>query len=188
MKGNLTTCLSNRLSPSSATALSTLTLQQLKSASTIVTSVSRTTTTEHGVLASPVRFEFFSPTARRVYVAGSFNDWNPSATPLAPLSGGKWLRHLWLPPGQYEYLFLADGVWFFDPHAPDYVPNVYGTLNAEVEVAASGSLANGNRIRTSPAVTRPKPRRAHDSGAEAGVRFVTAMAAKPVVRERSQSQ
>lgn len=85
----------------------------------------------------PVRFEFHHPTARSVSLAASFNNWNPSATPLVDLGGGRWLRLVWLPRGRYEYLFVADGRWFFDPHALDYSPNVYGTMNAAVEVRES---------------------------------------------------
>ena len=84
--------------------------------------------------SAPVRFEYHHPTASRVFVAGSFNGWNPSVTALANLGSGHWLRLLWLPPGEHEYLFVVDGVWCFDPHAADYVPNVYGTMNAVVEV------------------------------------------------------
>lgn len=90
--------------------------------------------TARSALSAPVRFEFHHPTARRIFVVGSFNDWNPSATPLANLGDGRWLRLLWLPPGQHEYLFVADGVWCFDPGAADYAPNVYATMNAVVEV------------------------------------------------------
>lgn len=150
MKRNLTTCPGQRLSRSSATVHPSLTFRQLKPARATVTSASRMATTDHRVLASPIRFEFFRRTARRVCVAGSFNDWNPSATPLVSLGGGKWLRLLWLPPGQYEYLFVADGVWFFDPHAPDYVPNVYGTMNSVIEVFAPARHANGNLPRNLP--------------------------------------
>lgn len=89
-----------------------------------------------------VRFEFDHPTAQRVCVAGSFNGWSPSATPLAPVRGGRWAAQLRLPPGQYEYLYVADGAWFFDPRAADYVPNVYGTLNAVIEVLPSSRGGN----------------------------------------------
>ena len=97
--------------------------------------------------SGPVHFEFHHRTARRVFVAGSFNGWNPSATPLANLGGGRWLRLLWLPPGQHEYLFVVDGVWCFDPHAADYVPNVYGTMNATVEVFPPSELLEDGRHR-----------------------------------------
>lgn len=83
-----------------------------------------------------VRFEISYPNAKHVCVAGSFNDWNPTATPLAPSGRGKWLRELWLPPGTHEYLFVVDETWLFDPNAIDYVPNIFGGMNAVVAVAA----------------------------------------------------
>ncbi len=151
MKRNSTASSSHRLSRSPETPHSPLTVGRLKPARATGTCASRTATMEHSVLASPIRFEFFHPAARRVCVAGSFNHWNPSATPLVPLGHGRWLRQLWLPPGRYEYLFVADGVWCFDPLAPDYVPNVYGTMNAVIEVCAAANRANGSRPRNLPA-------------------------------------
>jgi 1,4-alpha-glucan branching enzyme len=68
--------------------------------------------------------EFFLPTVKRVHVAGSFNGWSATATPLAPSGNGRWLRDLWLAVGCHEYLFVVDGEWLYDPRATDYVPNV----------------------------------------------------------------
>ena len=87
--------------------------------------------------ATPVRFEIFCPNATQVSVAGSFNGWKPAATPLAPSGRSRWLRELWLPPSTYEYLFVIDGVWTFDPNAADYVPNIFGGMNAVIDAAAS---------------------------------------------------
>ena len=98
----------------------------------------RETTLEPERQTVPVRFAFYHTTARNVCVAGSFNNWAPTATPLVQLRGGHWLRLLWLPQGAHEYLFVADGVWFLDPHAGDYVPNVYGTLNSVVVIDSRG--------------------------------------------------
>lgn len=83
-----------------------------------------------------IRFEILYPNAKRVCVAGSFNGWNPAATPLAPSGRGKWLRELWLPPGTHEYLFVVDDTWLFDPNATDYVPNIFGGVNAVIQVTA----------------------------------------------------
>lgn len=94
----------------------------------------QTRTANRPKTSSAVRFELFHRVAKRVCVAGSFNNWNPSATPLAPAGNGRWLRELWLPPGEYEYLFLVDGEWLFDPRAADYVPNVFGGMNAVIHV------------------------------------------------------
>ncbi len=102
--------------------------------------------TTDGVLNyRPVRFAFHHSTAKRVFLAGSFNDWNPSVTPLVSLGHGQWLRLLWLPAGPHEYLFVADNIWLLDPEADDYVPNVYGTMNAVANVAATAGMPHDKR-------------------------------------------
>jgi 1,4-alpha-glucan branching enzyme len=83
--------------------------------------------------AARVHFELFHPTAKRVFIAGSFNGWNPSATAMASAGHGKWLRELWLLPGEHEYLLVVDGEWVFDPRSADYAPNVFGGMNAVVQ-------------------------------------------------------
>lgn len=50
-----------------------------------------------------------------VTVAGPFNGWSPTATPLTgPGPGGNWEVSLDLPPGEHPYKFVVDGVWDFD--------------------------------------------------------------------------
>ena len=84
--------------------------------------------------AYAVSFEYFNPTAREVLVAGSFNDWQPRATPMTKQRGGKWSTELLLKPGQYEYRFVVDGQWQDDPMAARFVANSFGELNCVVEV------------------------------------------------------
>jgi 1,4-alpha-glucan branching enzyme len=57
------------------------------------------------------------PDARQICIAGSFNDWHPSVTPMIRLSDGMWAKELVLPPGSYEYRFVVDGEWVDDPAA-----------------------------------------------------------------------
>jgi 1,4-alpha-glucan branching enzyme len=83
-----------------------------------------------------VRLELYAPGAQRVFVAGSFNQWEPSATALYAAEPGHWARELALAPGQYEYLFLADGQWQPDPKARDYAPNPFGGLNCVLDIRA----------------------------------------------------
>ena len=83
-----------------------------------------------------IRFEFFHPTAKHVCVAGDFNGWNPTATPLRSLGDGQWSRELRLPLRRHEYLLLVDGEWKFDPKVAEYVPNIFGGMNAVVDVRA----------------------------------------------------
>ncbi|MBP7654779.1 glycogen-binding domain-containing protein, partial [Candidatus Dependentiae bacterium] len=56
-------------------------------------------------------FEIEAPSAGKVSVAGSFNDWNMNANFLQKDADGKWKTRLNLKPGTYEYKFLQDGDW-----------------------------------------------------------------------------
>lgn len=85
----------------------------------------------------PVRLELTCPDAREVFVAGSFNDWKPAATPLKSAGDGRWAVELSLPPGRYEYRFIADGEWVDDPDAKEVVPNPHGGANALLVVPAA---------------------------------------------------
>ena len=86
-----------------------------------------------------IHFEFASPTAESVAIAGTFNDWRPSATPMIALGQGRWIKDLTLPPGTYEYRFVVDGGnWTPDPLAPETAPTPFGGLNSVLRVAASG--------------------------------------------------
>jgi hypothetical protein len=84
--------------------------------------------------AHSVSFEYFNPDAREVLVAGTFNAWQPKALPMSRQRGGKWTAHILLPPGQYEYRFVVDGLWQDDPMAARFVSNAFGGLNCVVEV------------------------------------------------------
>ncbi|UCF05547.1 MAG: isoamylase early set domain-containing protein [bacterium] len=56
----------------------------------------------------PVVLKFRRPQASVVSVIGSFNNWDPTATPMKQTAGGIWQATLILPPGQYSYKFLID--------------------------------------------------------------------------------
>lgn len=84
--------------------------------------------------AQGVCFEYYNPAAKAVSVAGSFNDWQPDATPMSKERGGKWTTEILLPPGDYEYRFVVDGQWLDDPMASRFVANPFGGLNCLLEV------------------------------------------------------
>lgn len=90
----------------------------------------KTSPTSRARRLQPVRLELTRPQAREVFVAGSFNDWQPAATPLKSSGDGRWAVELSLPPGRYEYRFIADGEWVDDPGAKEVVPNPHGGANA----------------------------------------------------------
>lgn len=84
----------------------------------------------------PVRFEFESPTANSVCLAGTFNDWNSSGTEMIRDGTGRWVKEMALPPGAYEYRFVVDGEWADDPQAVETAPNPFGRLNSVLRVCA----------------------------------------------------
>lgn len=90
--------------------------------------------------AKLVEFSCQAPDAKSVYLAGSFNDWNPEETVMEE-GGGIRKTELQLAPGRYEYKFVVDGRWCCDPARDDHdssvaecVQNPFGTLNRIIEV------------------------------------------------------
>lgn len=87
-----------------------------------------------------VRFVLYAPGARRVAVAGTFNQWDRGAALLAPAgTSGVWTTTLALPVGQHQYAFVVDGArWVVDPSAPA-VDDGFGRRNSVVAVTAEGA-------------------------------------------------
>ena len=83
-----------------------------------------------GTQSQRVHFEFNYPAAESVFIAGTFNDWHPNATPMIALDQGRWAKDLTLPPGEYEYCLVVDGQWKPDPQAAETVPNPFGGMNS----------------------------------------------------------
>jgi 1,4-alpha-glucan branching enzyme len=82
----------------------------------------------------PVHFTFLDPEATLVFLAGTFNDWHPSATPMIATGDGRWVKTLELEPGMHEYLFVVDGRWMADPGSAVTVSNPFGGINCCVNV------------------------------------------------------
>ena len=87
-------------------------------------------------------FELTHPSAQSVSVAGSFNDWQPAATPMIALGDGHWRTEINLPLGRYEYRLVVDGEWVDDPAAKETVGNPFGGLNAVLEVRPPDTTSN----------------------------------------------
>ena len=77
-----------------------------------------------------VRIEFHDEKAQSVSIAGTFNDWQPTATSMIAMGDGRWVKELALPPGRYEYRLVVDGEWISDPSASEQVSNSYGGQNS----------------------------------------------------------
>jgi 1,4-alpha-glucan branching enzyme len=73
--------------------------------------------------------------ATAVSVVGDFNDWDPSAAPMARRKDGFWAKTVRLEPGSYRYRFVADGEhWLNDPDADGYEDSGHGSENCVVVV------------------------------------------------------
>ncbi|MEN3043751.1 MAG: hypothetical protein ABDH37_00840 [Candidatus Hydrothermales bacterium] len=82
--------------------------------------------TEHGV-----RFRFFDIQAKKVCVAGTFNNWDKNANVMEKKEGGFFEIIIPLPPGRYEYKFVIDDhKWKEDPHNPAKVDDGFGGFNS----------------------------------------------------------
>ena len=99
-------------------------------------------TADKNIKTKPVEFSCHAPEAQAVFVAGTFNDWRPAATPLRRQADGHWRTTLPLPPGHHEFKCIVDGQWGCEPSCeheyrgcPTCVPNAFGTMNRVLEVS-----------------------------------------------------
>jgi AMP-activated protein kinase-like protein len=90
-----------------------------------------------GRMSPKVRHEFFlhAPDAGSVYLAGSFNGWDPARTLLRKDKHGRWKIEMVLPPGKYQYRFVVDGVWTNDPRSRELATNEFGGSNSVLTIA-----------------------------------------------------
>jgi 1,4-alpha-glucan branching enzyme len=84
--------------------------------------------------AKSMEFKLYAPQARRVSIAGSFNNWNTRTLSAKRDSQGNWAVKTSLKPGRYEYKFFVDGSWLNDPRCSSCVANAFGSQNCVVEV------------------------------------------------------
>ncbi|MBN1178642.1 MAG: glycogen-binding domain-containing protein [Anaerolineae bacterium] len=82
-----------------------------------------------------VRFELEAEAGSAVAVAGTFNDWDPTKTPMKENpDSGKFATAVKLASGRHEYKFVVNGEWRVDPNCPEWTPNDCGSLNSVVTV------------------------------------------------------
>ncbi len=82
----------------------------------------------------PMTFQLNAPHAKRVILAGSFNNWNTKSISAKKDGKGNWSVKVNLKPGKYEYKFFVDGNWVNDPRCGACVPNAFGSQNCTLEV------------------------------------------------------
>jgi chromosome partitioning protein len=82
-----------------------------------------------------VVFVTLYPRAHSVQIAGDFNNWQPSKTPLQKVGkSGVWQTKIKLPAGKYRYRLVVDGQWQQDPYNETTESNPFGGFNSVVEV------------------------------------------------------
>jgi 1,4-alpha-glucan branching enzyme len=84
-----------------------------------------------------VTFKYMNPAASDVRLAGTFNNWDTTATPMRKRSEGQWETELQLPPGEYQYRYFVDGNWQDDPASSNTIPNPFGAHNSVIAVTGS---------------------------------------------------
>jgi chromosome partitioning protein len=72
--------------------------------------------------------------ARQVMIAGDFNNWTPTATPMIPVKPGVWRTRLKMSAGRYRYRLVVDNKWITDPNNQYVEVNQFGELNNVVDV------------------------------------------------------
>ena len=83
-----------------------------------------------------VSLTYLNEPGKQVFVAGSFNDWNPTARQLVDAKGnGEYFARFLLKKGAYQYKLIVDGQWILDPENPNTVANDLGGFNNVLEVA-----------------------------------------------------
>ncbi len=84
-----------------------------------------------------VTFTYRAEPGLTVYLAGCFNNWDPTAKQMVDSKNtGVYTVTLMLAPDSYEYKFVIDGTWCADPECADWVQNDHGTLNSVRHVGA----------------------------------------------------
>jgi chromosome partitioning protein len=82
-----------------------------------------------------VVFVTLYPRAKSVQIAGDFNNWQPTRTPMQRVGeSGVWQAKIKLPGGKYRYRLVVDGKWQQDPYNEQTELNPFGEFNSVVEV------------------------------------------------------
>ena len=71
--------------------------------------------------------------AKRVYLAGSFNNWKPGEL-LMNKTGTGWELPLYLADGTHTYRFVIDGKWIADPGNSETFPNEFNDVNSVIRI------------------------------------------------------
>jgi 1,4-alpha-glucan branching enzyme len=74
--------------------------------------------------------------AKRVVVAGSFDNWHDKLLVMNKTATG-WELPIYLANGTYTYRFVVDGKWMEDPANANHVPNEFNAFNSVISIGTS---------------------------------------------------
>ena len=80
-------------------------------------------------------FTLLAPDAEKVFLAGDFNDWNPSQYSMRKFKNGTCKKKIMLKPGRYEYQFVVDGTWWSDPQNSARNSTPFGSENSVINIS-----------------------------------------------------
>jgi len=82
-----------------------------------------------------IKFELKTDPDSKVYVAGTFNNWNPKEKQLKDKQkNGNYSLFVYIPKGIQEYKFIINDNWCLDPKCLDKKENKLGTYNNFIDV------------------------------------------------------
>ena len=82
-----------------------------------------------------VSFQLTTDPGSEVFVAGTFNNWDPKQHRMNDNPGsGHCAITLVLPPGRHEYKFVVNGEWRADLNCAESTPNDQGSTNSVISV------------------------------------------------------
>jgi len=98
-----------------------------------------------------VRFRLPAQRGKHICIAGTFNNWEPAATPMTwNARDAAYTASVALLPGRYEYKYVIDGYWCIDPYCPEWVVNQYGTLNSVLTIPGTAATRQPKSRRVTP--------------------------------------
>lgn len=74
--------------------------------------------------------------AKRVFLAGSFNNWKPGELLMNKTSAG-WTLPIYLSEGTHTYKFIVDGKWMRDENNAEKLPDGHGDFNSVIRLGKS---------------------------------------------------
>ncbi|KAB2845763.1 MAG: hypothetical protein F9K45_03270, partial [Melioribacteraceae bacterium] len=80
-----------------------------------------------------ITFKITDSKAKKISVAGSFNNWNPAANPLIK-KDSTWKTDIYLDPGYYYYKLVVDSNWIPDPSNDWQINDGGNSFNSIIKV------------------------------------------------------